>query len=506
VRGFLVFTHMTTHETISHIRKNAAEALMKMLHHPEHVLVVGNLVNALPSPSNRESLGPFLHGLMGRMAYPAVEIANTYPQAGIYTYVGGPITPGEARFLQKLNPAGNHHLMIVVEDELVDLSTRDIDTIRQDFKSTPSQGNILRLSRLHEEQIPPSGRAILPFISVPSSEYYPIGDVVVGPDASRVALKHVMAISLREKQQQELIQEKVVAQGVVLEKEAIQIILDGHYDPDEINSLFDQLGDSLVLKGTDGVSGLSVGFLKKDEFVQDPANLQKLLHKILKERDGVRITEVLVDERINIAIDHMGDRKFNVRSIIDGNGNIIPYAVFRQLENGVKFVGEISAFDPQDLGLTPEEHRKLLRTHVEWAKTAYELGYSGPFSTDILSATDGTFVGVDPNPRYGGSSVLAVVQEWYYQTHPRSHFLLDRELTVAHSDESLLSCDEICTLDDRLRRLGLIPYATGLMKNGAMKLIVPATKEQIKQLQLTTHEGLTVYLNTLIGEGKIKLS
>lgn len=294
----------------------------------------------------------------------------------------------------------------------------------------------------------------------------------------------------------------------MLEKEIVQAILESRYDPREINALFDELGDTLVLKGTDGVSGLSVGFLKQKEFVQDPINLQKLLHKILAEGDEVRITEVLVDEKIDIEVDSLGDRKFNVRSIIDVGGVVIPYAIFRQLENGVKFAGEISALEPQDLGLTPEQYQKLLKTHVEWARTAHELGYSGPFSTDILGATDGSYVGVDPNPRYGGSSALAVVQEWYYATYTdkRGHLLLDRELKVTHADGSPLSVDEICSLDGRLRNLGLIPYATGLMKNSTMKLIIPATREQVEHDNLTTHEGFTAYVNALIGEGEIEIS
>jgi len=496
------------HETISQNRRNAAEALVNMLHRPKNILVFGNVVDAVPSPNDKAGLKDVLPNLGSRMAYPASELANACPDIQVYTYIGGCITPGEVDFLKKLNLQGNNHLMAVVEGELVDLSARKPEEIKKDFESTPSQEDILRLSRLHGEQIPPSERALLPFISVPTSEYYPSGDAVVGPNTSLVALKHVMASRIREKQQQGQIQEKMVARGIVLEKEIVQAILENRYNPQEINALFDELGGTLVLKGTDGVSGLSVGFLKQGDFVQDSINLQRLLHKILAEGDGVRITEVLVDEKVDIEVDSLGDRKFNVRSIIDSDGVIIPYAVFRQLENGVKFAGEISAFEPRDLGLTPEQYQKLLKTHVEWAKTAHELGYSGPFSTDILGATDGSYVGVDPNPRYGGSSALAVVQEWYYATHTdkRSHLLLDRELKITHADGSPLSFEEICSLDDSLRDLGLIPYATGLMKNSAMKLIIPATREQVEHDNLTSHEGFTAYVNALIGAEGIKIS
>jgi len=545
---------MNTKETLSEKRLNAAEAMLNILHNPSNILVIGNVLDAVPSPSNRANLNGVLHGLGTRMAYPAAEIANA-TDAHVHTYLGGPITPGEVRLLRKLNSSKNIHLLAAVNGELVDQSTRTDAMVSADFASTPSQEEILRLSRIHAEQIPSQGRAILPFIAVKSSEYFPSGESTVGPDASQIALKHVMAQKLREKQRDGQVTEKVVANGMVLNKEDVQNILDGKYNPAEVMALFEAYGDTLVLKGTDGVSGLSVGFLNRtnstdikdwsgvfqklqknkneigeremlesfrilfqivvsrmsrtfpSKLDEDINNLKDLLMKLLKEGDGIRPTEILVDEKVDIAVDEMGDRKFNVRSIIGEDGTVIPYAVFRQLEDGVKFAGEISALDPTSLGLTPEQYQKLMTTHTEWAKAAYELGYTGPLSTDILGATDGTYIGVDPNPRYGGSSVLAVVQEWFYKENPdkQDYILLDREFEMAHADGTLLTPNEICAVDEIMREMGAIPYATGLMKNGALKVIVPAKKEQVDAFQLATHEGLADYLNALVNNPTVQV-
>jgi len=497
---------MSTREALSVKRLNAAEAMLNTLRNPENILVVGNVPDAVPSPSNRANLIGVLHGLGARMAYPAAEIANA-TDAHVHTYLGGPITPGEARLLRELNPSKNTHLLAVVNGELMDQSTRTDAMVSADFASTPSQEEILRLSRTHAEQIPSQGRAILPFIAVNSSEYFPSGESIVGPDASQIALKHVMAQKLREKQRDGQVTEKVVANGMILYRQDVQNILDGKYDHAEVMALFEAYGDTLVLKGTDGVSGLSVGFLRKEDFRSNPTTLHTLLNKLLKEGDGIRPTEILVDEKVNIAVDEMGDRKFNVRSIIGEDGTVIPYAIFRQLENGVKFAGEISALDPASLGLTPEQYQKLMITHTEWAKAAYELGYSGPLSTDILGATDGTYVGVDPNPRYGGSSVLAVVQEWFYKENPdkQDYLLLDREFEMVHADGTLLTPNEICAVDEKMREMGAMPYATGLMKNGALKVIVPAKKEQVDAFQLATHEGLANYLNALVNNPTVQV-
>ncbi len=91
--------------------------------------------------------------------------------------------------------------------------------------------------------------------------------------------------------------------------------------------------------------------------------------------------------------------------------------------------------------------------------------------------------------------------------------LVDREPEITTRGGGFLTPAQICELDDRLRNLGLFPYATALMRRGVIKLIIPINKELIipinkeesqelteESQELTTHEGLVRHLNALIAD------